>query len=652
MSESINKERELAANIIDKYVRRALAKAIEKGYAAYPFTSFVEGVVVDGQAIRYAVFIEGSGGKEKYAIDVLEDRTGARTETDMEEAKDLSSDGKMFARYVRAVLAHIDSTVKSLPVVKMVRDSFNEENLEGVMENAANLGTCFVLKISGRKGDAPIIGQVPAMPIINRNNCEQAGRLYMKNGADVLTTPELEHFRYLAAMLPLVKETRLIGELSEAFNMRETPGDGCQAIEAAYIKSKGFEKLESLLETRFGDFSRLTREQQEMFLKNSRVLLGSMDDRITDNSGTVRIRIKGCDTSKRSEKDYLDFQALDIRIKKKRSLEPIVKLLRNILWSFGKVHNEVRSVSFSLEVPVPDSWDPGDPGEETALFTDFVTPSGLSARPHLADVLQSVAEYALFTTAADIVSGRVDRKSTMTGARERHSVTRNAFIDACAKALPAIVERIASGPNEKLVKIMRGGENPSKKKVADAQLWRKKIVDAIVASSNALNAVAVNENRAGNYIDGDIECSVPLAIDSVKWGEIHVRIRTLPLRRGYKRTFLAGPVELVEDPAPGSDSRTYPMGSLGGGTFNETKAELAALFSDIVEKNPESKTARCFREKPGLLCSAIVEGYKKCAEDFRTMVRQKTLTEKEEYYRIFQEEFPEELMEGYCRMSG
>jgi len=652
MPENVNRERELAARIVDKYARRILGKAIEKGYTVYPFSSFVEGVVVDDQTIRYAVSIEGREGEEKYAIDILEDRTGDETEAEhMEDAKNLSFDGRLFARYVKPVLAHLDGTVKGLPVFEMASGSFNEENLEGVMENAATLDTCFVLKVSGSKGDAPVIGQVPTMPTINRNNYEKAVRLYIKNGIENMTTPEIEHFRYLATMLPFVKETRLIGELSGAFNdLREkTLGDGCQVIEAAYIDSKGFKNLETLLETRFGEFSRLTKEQQEMFLKNARVLLESMDDENVDGSDMVKIYPKGRDKSRKSERDYIDLQILDIRTKKKTSLEPIAGLLRNILWSFGKVYNEVHSVHFLLEVSFPHS---KQSPEGDAPFAGFIAPSGASARFHLADVLQSATGYALFTAAADIVSGRVDKKFAVAGARERHSLVRSSFVDVCAKALHAIIERIASGPNESLVNIMRGGEKPAKKKAIDVQLWRKKIVDTIVASCNTLNAVVVNETRAGNYVEGDIGYSVPLAIDNAEWGKIRIQIRTLTVHGGYMRAFLAGPVELVEDPVSGSDSRTYPLGSLGGGSFNQTKTELAALLSDIVEKNPESKTARYFREKPDLLCRAIKEGYKKCTEDFQAAVRQKTLAEKEEYYRIFQKEFPEDLMEGYCRLSG
>lgn len=280
MATSYDKERETAARIVDKYVKRIAGIALKKGYNGFPYT-LLEGKIVSGtDIVPYRVFL-GNFLHEQFGIEVFASQEPRR-------GLSLIDLGTVFAKYVRKILDDIEEKVNLLPDVGYMIDSIGPETAQEALEYFKNnrqnrqvYDKTFGIMLRSGEGMLPIVGLSDDIDVLLSIPEEEWGRvisLVQQNSMHQLSPSSFNAFYILSSVLPFFKHRNLIESFERCngeYSFVEKLDVG-QRLMDEHARLKGCRTFEEALEKRFGKISLLTKEQQEQFVSNIKSTFNNM----------------------------------------------------------------------------------------------------------------------------------------------------------------------------------------------------------------------------------------------------------------------------------------------------------------------------------------------------------------------------------------
>ena len=451
-----------------------------------------------------------------------------------------------------------------------------------------------------------------------------------------MNTDEVEDFRGCAGMLPLMRETRIAGQLQEYLpapdsTLRIKNDD----IEKAFCKKYGKNNFSEIIENQLGDFSLLTKKQQESFLKYVQSIFVSFPD-IAAGEQSEGIKLS---CSHFPFNDNLFERTIDeLKYKKLMTLS---KIFKSIIGEFpSPPYGTVMPVSFRPYIT-------GFNGDHC------LTPEENRLATNLTSALRSIIDdYVLFKVSRNIIEGIGKKADVPTDLPVVYAAAKSLFVDGALKALEEMISHIGSGPNAELVKIMRREVEIKKKKnkIMSEEQCAGKIIDSVAAFTrrfgdildekkkvlyNPIEETANEGHRVGLKIDDDVFATLIFNVRNVYYdGDTNSSSNLDSVE-----------LEFIEE------NNKYILGTLWRNGFRDIKAVVEKRLLKIIHsresESRSGKFTKLFRERPADLARSVENSCTAYADSYEDFLKKRILADKDDFYKVFQEEFPEELAEEF-----
>lgn len=632
MATSYDKERETAARIVDKYVKRIAGIALKKGYNGFPYT-LLEGKIVSGtDIVPYRVFL-GNFLHEQFGIEVFASQEPRRRLS-------LIDLGTVFAKYVRKILDDIEEKVNLLPDVGYMIDSIGPETAQEALEYFKNnrqnrqvYDKTFGIMLRSGEGMLPIVGLSDDIDVLLSIPEEEWGRvisLVQQNSMHQLSPSSFNAFYILSSVLPFFKHRNLIESFERCngeYSFVEKLDVG-QRLMDEHARLKGCRTFEEALEKRFGKISLLTKEQQEQFVSNIKSTFNNMMLKKFDIYRGISLNTSG----REDTNDWNDkIRRLISEMKKNRKHENTSKLIERILQGLGlfskkagtHVSEPWRYLDCELIVPLPAVLGGAD-----ARY-GIPRPNRSTFRADKLGRLENLVREAIFYARfLDLADNGQDRAKDINGTAE-------AIIQGFVSVLDGIIEKMAEGRNSALVDIMRGERAKPRgvnKKTYSDDYWLKQLSSVIYELKQTI--IGIFNQQEELLHPKSKEHIVSFKIESA---ELHARFATV---RDNSLVYLDNGLIIY------GQSETDPILEVPGSHF--LKDDVLTSLKEALENNPQSELAFLLREYPSELIKSVKESFSEYINKVRNDLELQINQEKESFYKAFEENFPEDLFEDYC----